>query len=108
MAKRKSAKKEINKSDKIREYRDAHPDATPKLIVEGLGKKGVEVSYALVSNILYRSKNGSGKKGGKGRRGRPPKATVTGADLVRLKSLVDEMGGVNAVKSGLEMLEKLR
>lgn len=111
MAKRKSAKKSgVNKSEKIREYRKAHPDATPKVIVDGLAKQGTKVSYALVSNILYRGKNGAPKKKGKGRRGRPPKAAtrMTAQDLVRLKEVVDAMGGIRAVRTGLDLLEQLQ
>lgn len=105
MAKKRKA---VNKSEKIREYRKSHPDATPKLIVEGLAKQGTKVSYALVSNILYRGKNGAAKAP-KGRRGRPPKNAnkISGQDLVRLKSIVDEMGGIGAVRAGLQMLEQL-
>lgn len=103
MAKRKG----VNKSAKIREYKAANPSATPKAIVDGLAKSGLKVSYALVSNILYRGKKRPTAKK-PGRRGRPAKVTITGDDLVRLKQMVNEMGGVAAVKSGLAMLEKLQ
>ncbi len=101
-------RKGVNKSEKIREYRKSHPNATPKLIVEGLAKQGTKVSYALVSNILYRSKNGAAKAK-PGRRGRPPKhaKAISGQDLVELKSIVDQMGVIGAVRAGLDMLERL-
>ncbi len=101
-------RKGVNKSEKIREYVKANKKATPKAVVEGLAKQGVKVSYALVSNVLYRKKNSVGKK--RGRPGRPPKAaaSLSAEDLVRLKDVVDQMGGVRAVRTGLDLLEQLQ
>lgn len=49
-----------NKSAAIREYFAAHADASTSDVVEALGKKGIEVSQALVAGV--RSRLGGEKK----------------------------------------------
>lgn len=50
-----------NKSNEIRNYAKAHPEAKARDIADALGKKGVEVTPAFVSAILSKSKNKNGK-----------------------------------------------
>ena len=61
----------VNKSAAIRDYKKAHPKAKPAAIAEALKAEGLEVSGALVSNVLFTMKN---KKPGK--RGRPAKTAA--------------------------------
>ena len=126
MAKKKSSGP--NKSQAIRDYYAANPGAKPKEVAEALSKEGVSVTPAFVSTVRSTSK--TKKKTGK--RGRPagrktarktgrrvgrPAATRRGAaasadvsldSLVRVKAIVDEMGGVEDARSALAALEKLQ
>lgn len=113
MAKKKAAK--VNKSKEIRDYKRAHPNHTPKVIAEALGKKGIEVSAQFVSTVLSTSK----KKKVIGKPGRPKGSTksagarratngaVSFESLLRVKEIVDEMGSVDEARSALEALEQL-
>jgi len=128
MAKKKSGGP--NKSQAIRDYFAAHPDAKPKEAAEELSKQGLSVTPGFASTIRSNSKT---KKSGK--RGRPSKSTagrsaanksvrgngrssnarraspageVSIDSLVKVKRIVDEMGGVEDARNALTALEKLR
>ena len=134
MAKKKAAEAGVNKSQAIRDYKAANPDAGPTAIMNALAEQGVTVTTALVSNALTNAKKKTVKK----KPGRPPKAAATadlpkrpgrppkkgkkkggrpkassnGSDvnlnaLIAAKKLSDEMGGVNAAKAALDALSKL-
>lgn len=121
MAKKKAAKG-VNKSQAIRDYKAANPDAGPTAIVAALGEQGLTVTSALVSNVLTTAKKGkkTGKKRGRppkavGKKpGRPPKAASSGPDvnlnaLIAAKKLVDQLGGnVAQAKAALDALAKLQ
>jgi hypothetical protein len=101
-----------NKSQAIRDYKEANPTASPKEIAEALAKSGVTVSAQFVSTVLSNAK----RKGGKiGKRGRKPgrKAGVAGmADagleqLLTAKKLVDSLGGIDRARSAIDALAKL-
>jgi hypothetical protein len=114
-----------NKSQAIREYYEAHPDAKPKAVVEALAAKGVVVTPAFVSTIKSTSIN-KGPKPAKGKRGPKPGASVkapkvaaakpaaaksTGGvsidTLIKAKSLVKELGGIESAMSALAALKRL-
>ncbi len=113
-----------NKSQAIREYYKAHPKAKPKEVASELKKKGINVSTAFVSTIRSNSKRKKtiGKPGrppGKKsvRRGRPVGSggsrTARGGQevsiesLLKIKRMVEEMGGINETRTALTALEKL-
>lgn len=115
-----------NKSQAIREYYEAHPDAKPKAVVEALAAKGVVVTPAFVSTIKSTSINKGAKPAAKGKRGPKPGASVkapkvaaakpaaaksTGGvsidTLIKAKSLVKELGGIENALSALAALKRL-
>ncbi|HBJ38875.1 MAG TPA: hypothetical protein DDZ51_29840 [Planctomycetaceae bacterium] len=115
-----------NKSQAIREYYEAHPDAKPKAVVEALAAKGVVVTPAFVSTIKSTSINKGAKPAAKGKRGPKPGASVkapkvaaakpaaaksTGGvsidTLIKAKSLVKELGGIENAMSALAALKRL-
>jgi hypothetical protein len=116
-----------NKSQAIREYYEAHPDAKPKAVVEALAAKGVVVTPAFVSTIKSTSINkGPKPAAAKGKRGPKPGASVkapkvaaakpaaaksTGGvsidTLIKAKSLVKELGGIESAMSALAALKRL-
>lgn len=111
-----------NKSQAIRDYYKAHPKAKPQEVAAELKKKGINVTTAFVSTIRSNSKKkkGNGKPGrprGKKtvRRGRPVGSgsgsrgtqEVSMESLLRVKELVEEMGGINECRTALTALEKL-
>ena len=99
----------MNKSEAIRNYLAAQPNATPNEIVAGLKQQGITVSPGLASNVKYTS--GRPRKGPK-RRGRPAKTESNGAlsvsDLVEAKKLADQLGGIEQARQALATLEELR
>src|SRR5262245_61213401 len=105
------AKRKINRSQAIRDYMTTNPSAGPSAIIEGLGKKGIKVSAALVSAVKYHKPAGGGN--GRKKKGRRLGSTsshgrkVEFAQLVEAKHLADKMGGVEKAKSALDMLAKL-
>lgn len=122
MAKKKSAG--VNKSQTIRDYSNANPDQKPKEIAEALAKKGITVSPQFVSTILSTSKKkpktrkAGRPKGRKSatktvtRRGRPAKkqaaeGEVSLESLLKVKEVVNEVGGVENVRAALKALEAL-
>lgn len=73
MAKKKSAG--VNKSQLIRDYMSANPDASPKAVAEAMSAQGVVVSPQFVSTTKSNAKKAAGKKPGK--RGPKPKGSAT-------------------------------
>lgn len=122
--------KKVNKSEEIRQYKLANPDAAPKDIVAALGERGIQVTSQAVSTALYNMKKSS--EGGAvetatatatRKRGRPAGAKSPGKSagsassngsslpataLVEAKKLVDNVGGIDKAKAALEILSKLR
>lgn len=114
-----------NKSQAIRDYYAANPDAKPKAVVEALAAKGVVVTPAFVSTIKSTSINKSPKTA-KAKRGPKPGASVKAAkvaaakpaavkatsgvsidSLIKAKSLVKELGGIDSAMSALAALKRL-
>tara|TARA_R110002049_G_scaffold72490_1_gene186946 strand:- start:39391 stop:39729 length:339 start_codon:yes stop_codon:yes gene_type:complete len=107
-------KKSVNKSKAIRDYYAANPKAKPLEVAAALKKSGIDVTPAFVSTIRSTSKK---KKVGKP--GRPTgskssrQKTGTGADdvsfdsLIKVKSIVEQMGGVAQARAALDALEIL-
>ena len=111
MAKKK-AKSSINKSQAIRDYLAKKPKAAPKEVIAALKENGVEVSVGLVSNVKYSKKRP--KKAVKKKVSvktvaarRLAVASLSVADLLEVKKLADQMGGVKTVRQALDTLEQL-
>ena len=129
---KKTAGKATNKSQAIRDFKASNPEAGPTEIVTELGKQGLVVTTALVSNVLTTAKKkkakkkpgrpkgavstGAPKRKGRPKKkgGRPSKAASNASDvnlnaLIAAKKLVDQMGGNLAqAKSALDALAKLQ
>ena len=118
MAKKKAGA--VNKSQCIRDYRKAHPTHKPKRIAEELGKQGIEVTAQFVSTILSTSKKkrkigkpgrpkGSGSKQKRARKtaSKNSSGEVSYDSLLKIKVIVDEVGGIAAARTALDALERL-
>ena len=117
MAKKKAGA--VNKSQCIRDYHKAHPKHKPKQISAELGKQGVDVTAQFVSTILSTSKKKRkiGKPGrpkGSGSRQKRARGGANGSSgevsfdsLLKIKSIVDEMGGIDEARAALSALERL-
>lgn len=69
------AKKDLNKSQIVRDYLAAHPDAMPKEVMAALDVQGIKVSRVHVSTIKSKLK----KAGGAGRKRRAAATTAAAA-----------------------------
>jgi len=117
-----------NKSQAIRDYYAANPEAKPKQVVEALAAQGVDVSAAFVSTIKSTSLTKGTRKAGAKRGPRAAKAgtesvsrpsarsaaparrsegTVSIESLIKAKGLVNELGGLDNAISTLEALKRL-
>lgn len=103
------AKSGSNKSAAIRDYRAANPSAAPKVIAEALGKSGLSVSAQFVSTVLSNAKKKDGKVGKRGRKpGRPVAVPIDNLQqLIQVKKFVDQMGGIDAAKSAVDVLAQI-
>ncbi len=117
MARRKKAatsgrKDGVNRSQMVRDYLAAHPEAMPKEVATALTEQGVPVTAQLVSTIKFNlAHKGEPKRGaakvarGKGRR-------VTGSvsieSLRAAKNFVEFAGGISNAHAVLDALESLR
>lgn len=113
-------KKSVNKSQAIRDYYDANPEAKPAEVVAAMKKKGLVMNAQYVSIVKSNAKKKStrvvsaapAKKSTGAKRG-PHKATLKAAgaisldSLIKAKQLVEEMGGVEEARNALTALEQL-
>ncbi|MEO9595539.1 hypothetical protein [Rhodopirellula bahusiensis] len=121
-----------NKSQAIRDYYGANPEAKPMEVAAELSKKGIVVTPAFVSTVKSTTMGKSAKKSARksakksapsvkksskgAKRGRPVgstnKATAASNEvsldsLLQVKKIVEEMGSVQDAKNALTALEKL-
>jgi|SRR5579872_1576144 len=97
------------RSEAIREYLTANPNANPKRIVAALEEMGIEVTVGLASNIKY---------GGKRRKAGSPavravtrrtwNGSLTVEQLLEVKRLSDSLGGVDRLRLAVEALDQFR
>ena len=102
-----------NMSDQIRAYIAKHPKASRPEIRDGLAAQGVSVKTSLVNAVYTKVKKGGGAKAKPGRRGRKPAAakttaTLTAAELIAAKQMIDSMGGADRVREALNLLDQLQ
>jgi hypothetical protein len=94
------------KTRAIKEYLEANPKASPKVVVEALAAQGIQVSVGLVSVTKYSKKGKTGSTGAK--RGRKPAAgPATIEDLIDLKLFANKLGGIDATINLLNKLAQL-
>jgi hypothetical protein len=101
------------KTQAVRDYLDAHPDASPKEIVEGLKAQGMKVKITLVNGIKYNKRS---KPGRRKRRSlvayaaarRTSLRGVTIEQLLEVKRIADALGGADQLRQALDTLEQFR
>lgn len=102
-----------SKSDAVRAYLAANPDASPNAVRDALGAKGVKISASLAASLKYSKRGRAGRPGGKRGPGRPRVASLTGdgaldfTALVDAKRLAERLGGIDAAREALDLLAKL-
>ena len=108
MAKRKS-KRDGSKSAAVRDYIAKNPNAKPKEIYEALTKQGLKLSLALVNAVKYKTAKSTKRPGRPKRKAAAPKSstTLSAAELIEAKKLVDSLGGIEKTREALELLDKL-
>ena len=94
-----------SKSQKIRDYIAANPEANAGAVQTALKKDGIRVSMALVYGTIGRARK---------RRGRGKKAVVSQSNdkvslnsLLEAKKLVERLGSLDKAKVALDALAKL-
>jgi hypothetical protein len=112
------AKKSVNKSQAVRDYLSAHPDAMPKDVRTALAKEGIEVSRVLVSTV----KNKASKKVGTKQTApvaaapaAPPAVekpttnggTITLEQVKKVARTIVMLGGLQRVTEVLEVIKAL-
>ena len=105
---RRNRKGDVNKSQAIRDLvAERGNKVRPRDIIAELAQKGIEVSPALVTNVISR---GTGRK----TRGRRPGVAARGGSgqvsittLLEAKRLVTEAGSVDDAKRALDTLSRL-
>lgn len=104
----------VNMSDAIREFIRENPTATRPEIRDTLQARGIPVSNSLVNAVYIKEKRGGGATAGRGP-GRPKAAaaastggSMSAAELINAKQLVDQLGGIDNVRDALSLLEQLQ
>jgi len=96
------------KSRAIREYFEAHPEATPRQVVTALEKQGTHVTEGLVSNIKYslrrKQAGGATARGSNG----STNGSLSFEQLAQAKRLAAAFGGIEQAKHALDMLAQLQ
>ena len=108
--KKRVPKQKVNKSQAIRDYCEANPDAGPTETAAALKKQGIQVSTAMVSTVKTQAKKKRGRGRKKAARG-AKKATgdkIALSSLIQAKKMVEQMGGLDKAQSALAALAKLQ
>jgi hypothetical protein len=96
------------KSRAIREYFEAHPEATPRQVVTALEKQGTHVTEGLVSNIKYslrrKHADGATERASNGRMN----GSLSFEQLAQAKRLAAAFGGIEQAKHALDLLAQLQ
>ena len=77
----------VNKSAAIRDYLNAHPEASTTEVMEALGQKGIDVSQALVAGVRARAFSGGEKKP---RKSSAPTGEVTATELNTVQAVIEK------------------
>ncbi|MHB1036908.1 MAG: hypothetical protein ACYC0Y_20015 [Pirellulales bacterium] len=103
-------KAKVNKSQLIRDYLKANPGAMPVAVAAALKEQGIEVSPRVVSVVKWQMSAKKPKRGRKPTSAKPAskRAAISADDLVQMKQLADKLGGLDAAKRALDVLDSLR
>ncbi len=111
---------QVNKSQAVRDYLSAQPDAVPKDVMAALAKQGITVSRVLVSTVKTKlNKTGTGKKPAK-----KPAAveaapapvvvekpanggTITLEQVKKVAQTIDTLGGYHRLTGVLDVIKEL-
>ena len=109
MAKKKTG---VNKSQAIRDFMAANPDAAPKDVEAALAKEGIKVTAALVSTVKSNAKaKGKPKKAAAKKKVAATKPAASDeislSALLGAKKLAQQLGGVEAAKKAINALAQL-
>jgi adenylate kinase len=107
--KKRATKKKVNKSQVIRDYCDANPDAGPTEVAAALKKQRINVSPAMVSTVktMAKKKKGRGRK--KAARGAGPASDkIALSSLITAKKMAESLGGIEKAQAALAALAKLQ
>ena len=99
------------KTQAVRDYISANPDANPKAIVEGLKEKGITVKLGLANSVKYNKRSKTRKRRAPALHTAARKTNSTGVtidQLIEVKRFADSLGGTENVRQALDMLEQLR
>lgn len=99
------------KSNAIRTYLAANPDAGPSAVVAALKEQGVNATIGLVSNVKHRLSKPKKKRGrpSASRRGSTNgHAEISLDQLLAAKQMVDSLGGVEVARVALDALVALQ
>ena len=129
MAKKKKAgRKKVSKSQAVRDYLKSNPDAMPVAVSEALKKKGIDDAPSLVSQFKNQMKPQAPiaataptppeqKPVAKATTAKTAKAAqgstltkqdeLTASDLLKVKEIVDQLGGRQRVQEALQILREL-
>ena len=107
--KKRVPKQKVNKSQAIRDYCEANPDAGPTETAAALKKQGIKVSTAMVSTVKTQAK----KKKGRGRKkaaggAKPASDKIALSSLIQAKKMAESLGGVEKAQTALAALAKLQ
>ena len=99
----------VNKSQAIRDYSAANPDAKPMAIAAALKKRGVNVTPEFVSTVRSNDKRKTGDIGGRQSRGTVGKGAISQVlpSLIEAKKMADLLGGTDKAREALDALDKL-
>ncbi|MBC8876703.1 MAG: hypothetical protein H8E44_45320 [Planctomycetes bacterium] len=107
MAKKKAR---VNKSQAIRDFIAANPDAAPKDVESALGKKGIKVSSGLVCTVRANAKGKPKKVAAKktvAAKKAPASDEISLGALLGAKKLAQQLGGVDAANKAINALAQL-
>jgi hypothetical protein len=100
-------KREVNKSQAVRDYLQANPNASNKDVSTALGKEGIRVSPQHVANIKAKAK----MKRKARKRAAQQVATTTGVDIGQIKcafGLLKLCGSTAAAKAALAAADDIK
>lgn len=90
----------VNKSAAIRDYLNSHPEASTTEVMEALGKKGIDVSQALVAGV--RARAFSGTPGNKRRNKSENQGEITPSEMKAVHAVVEKFEEPEMILSIIE------
>ena len=104
------AKKQVNKSQTVRDYIKAHPGTANKEVAEALTKQGIIISANHVSNIKSKMaiSKGKRKRRGKAAKAMSAKSGVSVHEIKAAFGLLKECGGVERAKEALDAAREIQ